>query len=310
MSNDLNSSPDASGESLGKGDAPGTGGVDEPPHLPPGPDFRSPGPFEVKAETGWHWIKFHCVMRYTRFAPVGETKGVPVILAHGFQGNRDSMAGWAHHLASWGLEVITPTLCHAHVLDPDHAQNGADLIALREHLELPPAIYAGYSVGGLAALFAAAEDDAAIAVLGLDMVDHGGLGEEVAERVTAPAHNLVAEPVECNESGNGVPVFGAAPQGRIVRVNEGDHCDFQNPGDWLCGLCAEPKDELDVETIQATIAGLSTAFLLWQAGLSPIGETWWFEGGAWFDELVASGHIRPAEARPDAGASAPRGAPR
>jgi pimeloyl-ACP methyl ester carboxylesterase len=249
------------------------------------------GPHAVQTDDEQFAIKPGCSMGYTRFAPDGIDAGATVILAHGFQGNRGSMVGWAEHLASWGLEVFTPDLCHATFLDANHAQNGADLIALREHLSLASVVYAGYSAGGLAAFLATANDPAALAVLGLDMVDNDGLGAQAAAQVGVPAHDIVAEPAMCNTSGNGVAVFNATAQGAVVRVTEADHCNFQNPGDGFCGLCSAPNPTFDTATIQATIIGLSTSFLLWQTEIEPSGNQWWFEGEPWFDELAGDGIV-------------------
>jgi hypothetical protein len=257
----------------------------------PGPDFRQHGPHAVQTETGQAALPTGCSMAHTRFVPEGIAPGGTVILAHGFQGNRASMVGWAEHLASWGLEVFTPDLCHATIFDSDHAQNGADLVALREHLRLREVVYAGYSAGGLAALVATADDRAALAVLGLDMVDNDGLGAAAAPGIVVPAHDIAAEPAMCNSSGNGIAAFEAAPSGRVLRVTEADHCDFQSPGDALCGLCSAANPTYDTATIQATIIGLSTAFALWQTQIDDSGSQWWSPGEPWFEQLAADGIV-------------------
>ena len=267
-------------------DSTGEGG-----ELRPGPDFRVTGPHTVQSQNGQYAIKPGCNMQYTRFLPDGVAPGGTVILAHGFQGNRGSMAGWAQHIASWGLEVVTPDLCHATAMDSNHAQNGVDLIALRQHLSIDEVVYAGYSAGGLAAFLATSNDTAATAVLGLDMVDNSNLGVGAAANVSVPAHNVVAEPAMCNSSANGVAVFNAAAQGRVVRVTEADHCDFQNPGDFFCGFCSAPNPNFDTAAIKATIIGLSTGFLLWQTQADLTGQQWWFDGGHWFETLASDGIV-------------------
>jgi hypothetical protein len=280
-----------SGDTSSEGETSAEDSTGEGGEVRPGPDFRMTGPHGVQTENGQYAIKQGCTMAYTRFAPDGVAPGGTVILAHGFQGNRGSMAGWANHLASWGLEVFTPDLCHATIFDANHAQNGADLIALREHLSLASVVYAGYSAGGLAAFLATANDASAVAVLGLDMVDNNDLGAGAAASVTVPAHDVVAEPAMCNTSGNGVAVFNATQSGRVLRVTEADHCDFQNPGDGFCNLCSAANPTFDTATIQATIIGLSTSFLVWQTGTDLSGSQWWFESEPWFDTLAAEGII-------------------
>lgn len=255
----------------------------------PGPDLREAGPYAVEF-AGGNAILRGCNMPYDLRTPAGLPDAPVVILAHGFQGNRASMAGWAEHWASWGLRVVTPNLCHATIIDTDHAQNGADLIALAGELGVPSPIYAGYSAGGLAAVVATADDPQAIALLGLDMVDNANLGAGAAPSVTVPAFDIVGEPSQCNTTNNGLAVFGAMPQSRALRVTEADHCDFQNPADFLCGLtCTGSNDQFDDAAIQAAVLGLSTAVVLWHAGVEPTGAQWWTPGEHYYDLLAGLG---------------------
>lgn len=262
-----------------------SGGTDEP-----GPDLRERGPHRVETTPGSVPID-GCTMTYDVFAPVGVADAPTVVLAHGFQGNRGSMAGWADHWASWGLRVVTPDLCHATIIDPDHAQNGVDLVALVEHLDAGPVALAGYSAGGLAAVLAASMLPDTTTLLGLDMVDNGGLGADVAAAVTAPTHGITAETAMCNSSSNGVPVFAAIGGSTTVRVIEADHCDFQNPGDMFCGLCAAANETHTPEAIRAAILGLSTSALLWRLDVEATGAQWWTPGGPYYDELFGAGSI-------------------
>ncbi|MBX7083143.1 MAG: hypothetical protein K1X88_28310 [Nannocystaceae bacterium] len=264
-----------------------SGGTDDP-----GPDLRMVGPHAVVHEDGELSLPDSgCTMGYDIVRP-GDVDDAPtVVLAHGFQGNRGSMAGWAEHWASWGVRVVTPDLCHATIIDADHAQNGADLVVLAQAVAPGPVMYAGYSAGGLAAVLAAAQDGTAIALLGLDMVDSGGLGAAAAAAVVAPAHDVVSEPSMCNSTANGVPVFGAMADSHVVRLFEADHCDFQNPGDALCGLCSSPNDQHTPEQIRAGILGLSTAAVLLRTALDPRAASWWNPGGAWYDAMIEAGEL-------------------
>ncbi len=258
----------------------------------PGPDLREAGPYAVELETDTASLP-DCSMAYDLRTPTGMPDAPVVVLAHGFQGNRASMAGWADHWASWGLRVITPNLCHATIVDADHAQNGADLRALVAELSLPSPIYAGYSAGGLAAVLAAAEDPGATALLGLDMVDNGGLGAGAAASVSVPALAIVAEPSQCNTTNNGLAVFAAMPEARALRITEADHCDFQNPADFLCGLtCTGSNNQFDEVAIQSAVLGLSTAAVLWHAGLEPTGAQWWTPGEHYYDMLAGLGILQ------------------
>ncbi len=257
--------------------------------IEPGPDFRLRGPHEVQTEPGQLQIGGGCTMAYDTFAPIDVADAPTVVLAHGFQGNRGSMAGWADHWASWGVRVVTPNLCHATIIDADHAQNGADLVTLIDHLDVGAVALAGYSAGGLAAVIAAAAQPDTLALVGLDMVDSGGLGALAAPDVSAPAHDIVAEPAMCNSTSNGVPVFAAIETGLTVRLLDADHCDFQNPGDNFCGLCAAANESNTPEAIQAAIFGLSTAALMWRLDLDASGAQWWTAGGPYYDEMFVSG---------------------
>lgn len=286
---------DASGEStaVATSEAPGdTTTTETTTGVPtePGPDFREPGPYVVTTTSGEHTTA-GCTQRYDVFTPDGPAAPPVVILAHGFQGNRASMAGWAEHWASWGLVVVTPDLCHATIIDVDHAQNGADLDALAEHLGGGSIALAGYSAGGLAAVVAAAARPTTPVLLGLDMVDSGGLGAQAAPAVAGPALDLTAETAMCNSSSNGIPVFAAMQDASVVRLVEADHCDFQSPPDGFCNLCAAPNDAVDPATIAATIRGMSAAALLWHLGVDATGAQWWTPGGPYFDALFGDGLI-------------------
>lgn len=264
-----------------------TGTPDEP-----GPDLREVGPYAVETDSGSASLP-GCSMGYDLRTPAGLPDAPVVVLAHGFQGNRASMAGWADHFASWGVRVVTPDLCHASIIDTDHAQNGADLNALVAELAVGPVVYAGHSAGGLAAVVAAAGDDTTVALLGLDMVDNADLGIDSAPGVSAPAFDLVGEPSQCNTTNNGLTVFGAMPQGRALRVADADHCDFQNPADFLCGItCAPGNGQFDDATIMATVYGLSTAVVLWQTGVDPTGAQWWNAGEHWYELLAGLGILQ------------------
>ncbi|HWB75650.1 MAG TPA: alpha/beta hydrolase [Nannocystaceae bacterium] len=256
----------------------------------PGPDLRMPGPHAVTTSEG-SATTTSCTMQYAIATPRDVPDAPFVVLAHGFQGNRGSMVDWAEHYASWGLAVVTPDLCHATIADADHASNGADLVALAAELGIASPIYAGYSAGGLASVLAAAQDPNAIALVGLDMVDSGGLGADVAAGVAIPAHDITSEPSMCNSTANGVPVFDAMADSNTVRIVEADHCDFQSPGDAFCGLCSAPNPEHTTESIQSAIRGLSTGALLWRAGVDPRGASWWTPGGLWYDELFTAGAV-------------------
>lgn len=259
----------------------------------PPPDFRSAGPHPVAASTGSHTTAAGCVLPYGRHAPADGGPGGLVVLAHGLEREGEQMDDWAAHLASWGLDVVTPTQCHIGVLDLDQEQNAFDLIELAAALGAGTVYYAGHSAGGLAAFVAAAHDPAAAAMLGLDPTEWLGIGEGVAGSVHVPAYGILGDPGACNLFNNFLALYASVPGARAVRLTEADHCDFERPTDWVCTVpCGtSPNDHFSDAEIQRTLMGLATSFLVWQTGLDPSGPEWWEPGGSYYDVLVATGAI-------------------
>lgn len=294
-SNGSESAADTSNEEgVGDESSGSTGEPGEDPGLgEPGPDLRQRGPFEFEVTSGTESVGSGCNMAYDRFEPIGGDSDIVVFLAHGMQGNMGSMVGWAEHWASWGLPVITPNLCHATIADADHQANGEELRLLAANLGLDRVIYAGHSAGGLASFVAGSGESTAVAVFGLDMVDTGGVGGMAVSSMSVPAFNLMSEPATCNVSGNAAPLYRATG-GRVIKLVDSDHCDFQNPSDAFCGLCMAQGMQFDPVEIQTAVRGMSTGFLLWQSGLDATGKQWWTPGAGYYEELLASGLISEA----------------
>ena len=138
-------------------------------------------------------------------------------------------------------------------------------------------------------MIAAGLDPAAIAALGLDLVDLDGMALDAAQALPIPVHGLLGEPHLCNDDGNGLPVY-AAP-GSAIKVVGADHCDFEWPTGPLCTtFCSDPPGAREAQ-IHETIVTLATAFALWQSGQDPAAESWWREGGAGYELLLESGAI-------------------
>ncbi len=235
-----------------------------------------------------------CTLDYDRYTAVGPSPGGLVVLAHGLECGKEHMEDVGAHYASWGLDVVVPDLCHSVTLDLDQEQNGLDMTELAGDLAPGPVIYAGHSAGGLAAFVATAHDADAVALLGLDPTEWLGIGAGVAPSIAVPAYGMIGDPVVCNGWNNAVALFAAAPQGRVLRVTEADHCDFSSPNTCLACLlaCGGGSNNLFTDDqILATTLGLSTGFLRWQLGLGPSGEQWWAPGEPWYDELAATGAV-------------------
>ena len=88
------------------------------------------GPAAVTVTTQTVSIDDDCEMDLSLYTPEGG--GPLLILAHGFARSQVNMAGWASHLASWGVTVATPDLCHSSFTDADHAANADELRALSD----------------------------------------------------------------------------------------------------------------------------------------------------------------------------------
>ena len=254
-------------------------------------DFSATGPNAVTSSDANLGSGASCAMDYTLFEPTGVANAPLVILAHGFQRGRAQMAVLGEHLASWGLRVATPQLCHSSILDTNHELNGDDMVALADALAGSADVaYAGYSAGGLSALVAASGDPDTVALVGLDLVDSGSIGNTYAGSVTAYAHNLVGTSNMCNSSNNGLPIIGTIPGALQARVTDADHCDFEDPTDWLCqlGCPAGSNTAFSDDDIKATVRSLATSALLWRFGLDASGADWWPGGSGW-STLTTSG---------------------
>jgi len=163
------------------------------------------------------------------------------ILAHGFGGTRRGHRDLAQALAAAGFIAIVPDL--PGFLDP--ARNAEAIVTLAHELETGNAgvaavprnriVLVGTSMGGLAAVLAAAELSGLAGWVGLDPVDQARVGARAATRISAPGVVLFAKPSLCNLNGNGGAIARAAPGLLRSSVVEGaSHCDFEGPTNSVC----------------------------------------------------------------------------
>ena len=265
-----------------------------PTSTSPAPNYALAGDVSFSTSTG-ALPTGGCQLAYTHFEPDTRGTEMTVILTHGFMRGQRHMRQWAEHLASWGIPVVTPELCHASAFDTDHAQNGTDLAALGASFEGGEGtLYIGHSAGGLASLLAANVDADAVAMLGLDPVDSAGMGLQEAGDLQVPVRAILAESSSCNAQNNGLEMTAAAPDHHVIGIPGADHCSFENPTDIGCTLlCSGDGGALSPDEISDTIAALSTAYVLWQSGTATEAAQWWTPGDHWFDELIAGGRIQP-----------------
>lgn len=245
-----------------------------------GAEETVPAPDEnVTVETGMVESEWGCTVEYEYYEPgdtatvqavEGVTPGL-VVLAHGFMRDLATMRGWASAWSNRGMRTVVVDFCNSSIFNGRHDRNAADLVRVATHIEPgdAPIVYAGYSAGGLSALLAAESDPRAIAYLGLDPVDSGGLAATV-ERLRMPALLLFGEPSRCNAQSNMVPVMPPADVRVALRVPLASHCDFELPYDTACEvLCGGVAPEETAREVRATIRALATAWVTAQIGANP-----------------------------------------
>jgi acetyl esterase/lipase len=192
------------------------------------------------------------------FAPDGAGEGpLPVlILSHGFARSPGRHAGTARWLAARGFVVVTPASpgwfqgdAQQQNIDAlaDHArwivERGATPgDALEGRVDAARLALAGHSAGGAVSIEAAAvlATEGTIvpaAVVLLDGVPWPRTLDAAPTFPPIPLASLRAGPSSCNNSGEIVDFLEALPfPQEDVRVVGSNHCDQENPSDFLCGL--------------------------------------------------------------------------
>ena len=225
-----------------------------------------------------------CEIRYRIHSAATPRQGPAVLIAHGFLRSGEYMEGWAEAITSAGLTAVTVDLCASSTPNGRHADNGADLVALRRRLGVEAAIYVGVSAGGLAAMIAASRDpDATRGLLLLDPTNAGGQARSAAARVRAPVAALVAKPQICNAWRNIDPALETLPDATIVRIDSASHCDFEWPTNAFCriacvsiggGECHRRAEarirDVALSFVEAIASGSPEALSRWKGD---IGET-------------------------------------
>jgi hypothetical protein len=257
-----------------------------------GPDYRNRGKIPFESMDDKFTSTTGCEVAYTYFRPRDVLNDVLVVLGHGFLRSKKRMAYLAQHLASWGVSVVNLELCNSKLWDGNHDLNGADMVAVSQKLYADKVIYMGFSAGGLAAMVAANLDKNTRALFGLDMVDHLELGKKIAPDLVVPFFGLIAAPSACNANNNGLVLYALAPHSNVIKVEDTSHCHFEFPVDGKCSfVCGKGENRFSRQTIQQTIVGLTTAFLLWQTGIDANGETWWFDSQPNYKAFRGAGYI-------------------
>jgi hypothetical protein len=194
-----------------------------------------------KVETGVLASNTGCSLAYRLTIPTGTKRHGLVVLAPGFWRAPAQMAGLARALAAAGIITATVDFCNTRPWAGRHFQDGLDMVSVARKLGARRVVYAGFSAGALAALIAARQDPDSVGVVALDLVDDAGLGVSLVGGLDKPVIGLVGDPAVCNAENNGLAVFRAVGQARVIRIRGASHCDFESPTDWLCELvCGAP----------------------------------------------------------------------
>lgn len=221
-----------------------------------------------------------CEVRYAVFRPPVASSGAMAIVAHGFARDGSHMTGWAEAFAAAGVAAATLDLCASNTTEGRHADNAADMVALRRVLGASDAIYVGVSAGGLAALMAASLDpEATRGLLLLDPVNAGGQARSAAGKVRAPVAALVAKPQVCNAWRNIDPALQTLADATTVSVAHASHCDFEWPDDRFCRtICVATNSRNERERAQQRIRRIGVDFVRAAAGGEEALLTRWREG--------------------------------
>ncbi len=202
------------------------------------------------------------------YLPQGLQKAPVVVVAHGFSRSRLNMAGWGGPLASNGIIVAIPDL----PAWSNHERNGQAIRELLDRINSKTlvtdpapngdAALMGFSMGGLCTLLAAATNDQVHCWVGLDPVDAGQKGAEVAKGLQIPCAVIQAEPSRCNADGNAKQMV-ASLSGPLfaLRVRGATHTDPEQPTDWLAELvCGKTDPDRRAIFERYTLAVLKSVF--------------------------------------------------
>ena len=239
-------------------------------------DYHQSGGYEITIESNTVSVTNCSNMNYSIYTPINFSNPPTVILGHGFARGPDKMTGWAEHLASWGIEVLLPSLCHYNIFaGVDHEMNGQNMKELGELHGSSNIIYAGHSAGGLAAIIAASMDENALGILGLDTTDTENvpgvpdfIGQQYANTIHGIGFYIHGESSSCNSENNGLALFEMMDEFYIIKVEGADHCDFEFPTDVICEMsCENTNTDISDEYIRNSIITSGTSAILLLAGI-------------------------------------------
>lgn len=288
-STDTTSTGDGDGDTTtttsttGDGDGDGDGDL---------PDFEQPGPFGVSSQTGSMTTTNGCDLDFEIFTPATSLSDATVFMAHGFMRSVPDQGPMASHAASFGVTVVTVSLCTNGFVGVDHQRNGEAIAQLGQAMFTGDRVYTGFSAGGLAAFVAAATDPGATGFVGLDPVDNGTIGADAAVGFSVPILAAIAEPGQCNTNNNFVPVFATLDGSRVVRVVGAGHFDYEQEtcAGLECSFCAPVGGMVHSMARGMVASGIGIA-----SGAYPGATAWWYAGNEPYNTHQAAGRIEAVQ---------------
>ena len=250
------------------------------------PDYAERGPYEVaireitvprpRAPDGFDARLFVPLAPKPATAGLVERSAI-YAFGHGYLSPIGPYQSTLEHLASWGITVVAPRSGAG--LLPSHEAFGADLVAALDAVAAAAAAddweglpvdataraVGGHSMGGGAAVLAAAMDPSIRTVATLSAADTRPSAVEAATTVEVPMLLVAASedgitPVEDHQR----PIFEAANGPTQLRVIEGGgHCGYLDQAGLIGLVCGRPT--LDAETQRALGRAALTAWLRGEA---------------------------------------------
>ena len=260
----------------GTATAQGTETEDEPPNL------AARGPYavetsELRVSRGHTGDTFDARLFMPAAPQAGtlapDSRSALYAFGHGYLAPVGPYESTLEHLASWGITVVAPR--SGRELLPSHERFAADLLASLEAagtaaaaddwagLPVDPAArgVGGHSMGGGAAILAAAQDPTIRTVATLTAADTRPSSVAAARELDVPLLLVAASedritPVDRHQR----PMFEAAGGPVQLRIIEGGgHCGFLDQADLIGLVCGRPS--LDAETQRAYGRATLTAWL-------------------------------------------------
>ncbi|MGI5498905.1 alpha/beta hydrolase family protein [Lentzea sp. CA-135723] len=181
--------------------------------------------------------------------PVAAGRFPAIAFGHGFFQATSKYTSTSNHLASWGFVVVVPTTQGG--LSPDHGTFADDLNTgltwlvaqdtttgsrFHDHITTTALGVAGHSMGGGAAVLAAARNPRITAVSTYAAAETTPSAKAAAATLAAPAQFLAGSqdtitPVADHQR----PMFAAKPPSRQLRtITGGFHCGFMDSSGLFC----------------------------------------------------------------------------